>query len=89
MRLHLSLSAHERAELETIRRRDPKPYRRERASALLQIANGASAAAVAQHGLLQPRRPDTVRAWVHRYAAEGRAGLGIRAGRGRPPAHAP
>jgi hypothetical protein len=70
MRLHLSLSAHERAELETIRRRDPKPYRRERASALLQIANGASAAAVAQHGLLQPRRPDTVRAWVHRYAAE-------------------
>lgn len=89
MRLSLTLTAEARAELDEVRRRHPKPYLRERATALLRIADGASAAAVADHGLLVARHPDTVRAWVHRYLAEGLAGLAIRPGRGRPPAFGP
>lgn len=89
MRLTLTLTAVDRAALEDERRHHPTAYRRERATALLAVADGASAAAVARDRLLVPRHPDTVRAWVHRFLAEGVAGLAIRPGRGRPPAFAP
>src|SRR5262245_3726240 len=82
----LSLSAAERQALAHMATRDPKPYRRERAAALLKIAAGQPAAAVARNGLLRPRDPDTVYSWLDRYAQEGLAGLTIAPGRGRKPA---
>lgn len=89
MRRRLVLSAVDRHALAHLRDQAPKPYLRERAAALLKIADGASAASVARTGLLKPRHPDTVCAWVDRFQAEGIAGLTIRAGRGRRPAFSP
>jgi hypothetical protein len=66
---------------------DPRPYLRERCAALLKIADGASATAVASHGLLRGRRPQTVLHWLDRYLAEGLPGLvqHPRRARGYPP----
>lgn len=66
-----------------------KPYLRERASALIQIAEGASGHWVARHGLLKERDPDTIYSWLDRYEAESIDGLTIRDGRGRKPAYEP
>jgi hypothetical protein len=85
----LELTAAERADLVQLRDRAPVPYLRERAAALLQVADGATAAQVARSGLLRPRQPDTVYAWLHRYRRDGIAGLQIRPGRGRKPAFFP
>lgn len=87
--LTLDLSDEERRELLEMRDHSPKPHLRERASALLQIADGASGREVARKGLLRPRNPDTVYAWYHRYVDEGLEGLEIREGRGREPAFPP
>jgi hypothetical protein len=56
----LYVSADERQALEQMAKRDPKPYRRERATASLKIATGQPAAVVARSGLLRPRDPDTL-----------------------------
>ena len=85
----LSLSAEERRALGRVRDRAPKPYLRERATALLKIAAGIPAAAVAREGLLRVRDPDTVYDWLNRYQAEGIAGLQVRPGAGRKPAFSP
>lgn len=85
----LDLTPHERAALAHVRDSAPVPYLRERAAALLKIADGAIAAQVAREGLLRPRQPDTLYAWLRRYRAEGLAGLTIRPGRGRKPAFSP
>ena len=85
----LSLSKADRAALARLRATSPKPYLRERAAALLQIADGASARHVARHGLLQPRHPDTVYRWLDRYQTDGLNGLTMRPGRGRKPAFPP
>jgi transposase len=66
-----------------------KAYLRERAAAMLKIADGMSGHAVSQHGLLRQRKPDTVYEWLNRYEAEGIDGLHIRSGRGRKPAYEP
>jgi hypothetical protein len=65
----------QRRELEQARDHDPRPYVRERCAALLKIADGASAHAVARGGLLKPRDPDTVYAWLAHYLTDGLAGL--------------
>ena len=88
-RLELVLTPEERAELVKVRDHHPKPYMRERAAALLKIADKISGRQVARSGLLRPRACDTVYAWVHRYKAEGVAGLQVRPGRGRKPAFSP
>lgn len=88
-RLELKLSETERAELVRMRDSDPRAYRRERAAALLKIANGQSARQVALHYLNRQRDEDTVYGWVHRYKEEGVAGLDIRKGRGRKPSFSP
>jgi len=88
-RLTLTLDPEEHAALVALRDRGPKAYLRERAAALLKIAAGESAHHVARHGLLKPRDPDSVYGWLHRYQAEGIAGLTIRPGRGRKPAFSP
>jgi transposase len=85
----LTLSEAQVAELQALRDHAARPYLRERAAALLKIAGGASATAVAQHGLLRRRGLHTVLTWLKRYRAEGRAGLTIRPGRGRKPAFFP
>lgn len=86
---HLDLSAEARADLVALRDTAPRPYLRERAAALLKIADGHVAAEVARTGLLRPREPDTVYRWLHRYRRDGLAGLLIRPGRGRKPAFSP
>jgi transposase len=85
----LTLSEAERHELEAVAAHAAKPYQRERAAALLKIANGQSPHAVARHGLLIERDPDTVYAWLDRYEAERQAKQQVGKGRGRKPAFSP
>jgi transposase len=85
----LTLSPAERRDLERLRDTAPKPHLRERAGAILKVADGRSAASVARAGLLRPRQPDTVYRWIHRFRAAGIAGLEDRPGRGRRPAFSP
>jgi hypothetical protein len=67
----LQLSPEQRAELESIRNRDPRAYIREKAAALLKIADGMTPHAVARHGLLRCRDPDTVYGWLDDYELTG------------------
>jgi hypothetical protein len=85
----LELSAKQRAELEDQRDHSPLPYLRERAAALLKIADGMPPLEVARHGLLRPRDSDTIYRWLGRYRTQGLEGLRIRKGRGRKPAFFP
>lgn len=85
----LALTRPQQHALEQLRDHGPKPYLRERAAALLKVAAGQSAAAVARQGLLRPRRRESVYSWLDRYQALGLAGLYIRPGRGRKPAFSP
>lgn len=87
--LTLELMAEQRAELEQARDRHSKPYVRERAAALLKIADGQTAGQVARQGLLKERYKRTVKKWLKRYQANGLVGLMIKAGRGRKPAFSP
>ncbi len=87
--LKIQLTKAERKELESVRDAHPKAYMRERAAAILKIADGMSGLQVSREGLLKPRDVDTVYRWVHRYQEEGLAGLEIRTGRGRKPAYFP
>jgi hypothetical protein len=88
-KLHVDLTAEQRQQLVSIRDRHPKPYVRERAAAILKIADGSSGLSVAAHGLLRSHKQETIYAWFHRYIDEGTAGLLVRAGRGRKPAFFP
>ena len=88
-RRQLVLSETERQALVQLRDHAHQPYLRERAAALLKIAEGMPAALVARHGLLRPRDPDTVYTWLDRYQAAGHAGLKVHPGRGRKPAFSP
>jgi hypothetical protein len=86
MTRRLELSEAERTTLEQAVKHHPKPYVRERAAALVKVADRtASAARVAEQGLLARHKPDTVYRWLDRYEAEGLAALTIRPGRGRKP----
>jgi len=71
----LTLTAPQRAELLHARDHDPRPYVRERAAAMLQIADGRSPHAVATQRLLQPRDPDSLYSWLAIYQRDGLAGL--------------
>ena len=71
----LSLTEDQRQELVRLRDHDPRPYVRERGAAIVKIADGQSPHRVAQSGLLKPRDPDTIYAWLDRFEAEGVAGL--------------
>lgn len=71
----LTLKSMEEQELLNHRDHDPRPYVRERCSAILKIAEGHSAHWVAQNGLLKARDPDTVYNWLNAYEAEKINGL--------------
>jgi hypothetical protein len=87
--LTIELTSEQRSELETVRDHHQLPYLRERAAAILKIADGYSGRETARERLLKAHWPDTVYEWFHRYQAEGVSGLQIRAGRGRKPAFSP
>ena len=71
----LTLTEEQRQELLRLRDHDHRPYVRERGAALLKIADGQTPHHVAIAGLLKPRDPDTVHAWLGRYQASGTDGL--------------
>jgi hypothetical protein len=71
----LALTPAKRAELGRARDHDRRAYVRERAGGLLKVADGWSARRVARHGLLRPRKPDAVYAWLDAYERDGLAGL--------------
>ena len=71
----LELDNTQRKQLEQARDHDPRPYVRERCAALLKIAAGQSPHAVARHGLLKPRDPDTLYEWVTWYERLGFRGV--------------
>jgi len=87
--LTIDITPEQRRELEYARDHHELAYVRERASAILKIANGMSGRQVALRGLLKRRKTDTVYDWFHRYQAEGLTGLKIKPGRGRKPAFSP
>lgn len=74
-RRSLEIADVQRQELVHHRDHDPRPYVRERCAALLKIADGQSPHTVARQGLLKPRDPDAVYAWLTRYEREGLAGV--------------
>jgi hypothetical protein len=82
-RTRITLSAEQRAELVQIRSHHAKRYMRERAAAILQVADGKTVAEVARQGLIRHRQDETVGEWVERYRDQGVQGLEIQAGRGR------
>lgn len=88
-RRKLELTVEERAALERVRDHDAKPYIREKAAALLKVADGMTPHRVAQHGLHKPHDPDSIYAWIDRYQSEGIEGLRVKAGRGRKPGFSP
>ena len=67
----LDLTETQAQELRYHRDHDPRPYVRERCAALLKIAAGMSPHAVALHGLLKRRKPDTVYASLDFYEKLG------------------
>jgi hypothetical protein len=71
LRRTLELTDTQRQGLQHYRDHDPRPYVRERCAALLKIASGQSAHAVARHGLFKPRDPDTVYQWLNWYERLG------------------
>lgn len=87
--LTLTLTDKQKKQLTSYRDRHPKPYMRERASALLQVAMGLSITQVATETRFRLRDPETVATWLHRYEQDGVAGLLIKPGRGRKPAFSP
>jgi hypothetical protein len=87
--LELDFTQEQRRQLEDLRAHAPKPYVRERAAALLKVADGMSARHVAAHGLLRRHWHRTIGRWAERFLAEGPAGLLVRSGRGRKPAFFP
>ena len=56
----ICLTKEQQEQLERIRDTHECPYMRERATAILKIAEGISGRQVALTGLLKPRKPDTV-----------------------------
>src|SRR5437763_16481292 len=86
-RRSLDLDQSAREELIACRDHDPHPQMRERAAALLKIADGMAAYRVALSGLLKRRDPDSVYGWLNAYQtgglAEVRAHLHGRHPRGR------
>ncbi len=77
----LELSEQQRRELRRLSRRAPRGHVRLKALGLWNLGRGKRPGEVADILGVHPR---TLRAWVHRYQAEGAAGLAVRPGRGRP-----
>jgi hypothetical protein len=88
-RREVRLTGKQRRQLEHLRDKSSKSYLRERAAAILKVADGDTMASVAAQGLLRRREPETVSGWIDRWEAEGISGLYIKPGRGRQAAFSP
>lgn len=88
-RLIPELSDEQKAKLEDLLKNSPKPCLRERAGAILKLANKQTVSDIADHGFLQKRHRETVSTWFHRFATDGIEDLSIKDGRGRKPAFFP
>jgi hypothetical protein len=87
--MKVTLTNEQRQELEQARDRADKPYVRERAAAILKVADGQSVRQVALTGLLKQHEPETVSGWIRQYLSEGAPGLRVRPGAGRKAAFSP
>lgn len=85
----VELEAGQRETLVAMRDHHPKAYLRERAAAILKVAEGQTIQAVAGGGLLRTREWETVAGWVKGYVSKGLGRLYVQAGRGRKPAFFP
>ena len=85
----VELSENQATELETVRHQHPKAFMRERAAAVLKVAQGETVTVVAEKGLLTRHEPETVHQWIKKYLAEGLQGWEIQTGRGRKAAFSP
>lgn len=70
-RLKLRLSGRHRQQLERTARTHKKPQVREKAAAVLKVANGQSVSLVAETGLLTPRHRSTIYEWIDQYFTHG------------------
>lgn len=85
----INLTDEQFQELKRAQKRHPKPYVRERATAILKVASKQSLRQVAYHQLLTRHAPETVKTWCERYLEQGLLGLLVRKGRGRKPSFSP
>ena len=85
----VKLSENQIEELETVRHHHAKPYMRERAAAVLKVAEGETLTTVAEKGLLTRHEPETVHAWIKTYLEAGLKAWSIQSGRGRKAAFFP
>ena len=88
-RIRVSLNEVQMQELETMRHTAAKPYLRERAAAVLKVAEGETVTAVAEKGLLIRHEPETVHGWIKDYLKDGLAAWAIGTGRGRKASFSP
>lgn len=84
----IELSEEERAKLESWMKNPPKPHFRQRARAILLVADGEPLYKVAEHSRIRKDRK-TVQRWVQRYLREGIEGLKTKKGQGRKGAFSP
>lgn len=84
-RIQVRLSEDQQHELEQARDHHAKAYVRERAAAILKVAQGATLTEVGEHGLHRRHEPETVHGWINQYVASGLSGLMVKPGSGRKP----
>lgn len=87
--IRITLTDAQRIELEQVRNSYPTAYFRERASAVLKVADGTLIQHLAEIGLLKRHEPETIRSWIDAYLKEGLSGWKIKSGRGRKPKFSP
>ena len=85
----ISLTKSQQSELEKATKKHEKSYVRERASAILKVADNHSLRQVAYKMLLTRHAPETIKTWCERYLSDGLPGLLVKEGRGRKPSFFP
>lgn len=88
-RIVVTLSPEQTQELVTVRDHHSKAYLRERAAAILKVAQGNTLTQVAEQGLHKRHEPETVHEWIKRYMQNGLMGLRFKSGSGRKPKFSP
>ena len=87
--LSLVLSPEQRTTLQEARDHHPRFYVRERAAALLKLADGVRVTPIVAFGLLKKRDRRTFYRWYHAYTRRGIAALRVKEGSGRKSAFPP
>ena len=84
----IELSDKERGKLANWVKNPPKAYLRQRARAILLVADGEPLYKVASHSRIRKHRK-TITRWVQGYLSKGLEGLKVKPGQGRKPAFSP